>query len=145
MEVKAMKKLMCPKGKITFSTILIMLILFYGGFVAYKFISSRLTKAQIKNEIIEKYGFIRGPDFTEEKGEDVIIDILISHDLFDDPEEEDPDKIGRESSPGTEIFVEIKNGHSETHFIVTYNDQVDLLFFKVKVRYVIDEEIRNYN
>ena len=140
------------KGKVNISSILIIAILVYGAFVAFKIISSRITKSQIKNEIIEKFGFIRGTEFTPEKGEQVIREILIEHDLYTEDEigdEESEDEYGDKEinveAYGTRIAVEIRQKGSKIWFSVEYVDEINLIFFKTKARYDFEDEMLNYN
>jgi hypothetical protein len=149
MEVRKMRN---QKGKVNISSILIIVILVYGAFAAFKIISSRITKSQIKNEIIDKFGFIRGPQFTPEKGEQVIREILIQHDLYSEDvsyAEEDEYETAAEDVNveyyGTRIAVEIRQKGSKIWFSVEYVDEINLLLFKTKSRYLIEYEMLNYN
>jgi hypothetical protein len=149
MEVRKMRN---QKGKVNISSILIIVILVYGAFAAFKIISSRITKSQIKNEIIDKFGFIRGPQFTPEKGEQVIREILIQHDLYSedvsDAEEDEYETAAEDVNVeyyGTRIAVEIRQKGSKIWFSVEYVDEINLLLFKTKSRYFIEYEMLNYN
>lgn len=140
-----------PKGKANISSILIIIVLGYGAFLAFKFISSRVTKTQIKTEILEKLGYIRGPEFTPEKGEDIIRKILIDHNLYSEDasegevnENESEDKNVNAESDVTKIKVEVQQGGSKIRFTVEYMDEIDLLLFKTKAHYNIEEEMLNY-
>jgi hypothetical protein len=150
MEVKKMRN---QKGKVSISSALIILVLFYGGFVAFKFIASRINRAQIKNEIIDKFGYIRGPDFTPEKGEEVIREIMIQHNLYSeavsDGSENENESIDNEAVNveiyGTRIDVEVRKKGSKIWFSVEYIDEINLFFFKTKARYTFEDEMFNYN
>lgn len=142
------------KGKINLSTILIIIVLAYGGFVAFKLISSRVTKSQIKNEIIEQFGFIRGTDFSGEKGEQIIIKILEEHDLYkqelpslgEQDEDEDEDEAAEETNKEyyePKIYCELKG--NKITFSVEYIDTVNLLLFKLREKYFFEHEMLNYN
>lgn len=144
------------KGKANISSILIIAILVYGGFVAFKIISSRITRSQIKNEIIDKFGYIRGTQFTSEKGEQVIREILIEHNLYSEDVsggEKEENEYENESEAedvnvenyGTRIAVDIRQKGSKIWFSVEYFDEINLLFFKTKARYYIEHEMLNYN
>ncbi|UCH95732.1 MAG: hypothetical protein JSV88_02495 [Candidatus Aminicenantes bacterium] len=154
-----MKSKAIQKGKITIGSILIFLVLFYGGFVAFKIVTSRLTKSQIKNEIVDKFGYIRGPDFTIERGERVIREVLKEYDLFreeevdvgeegeeDEYESESGDDagIGKESM-ATRIKVEVRQKGAKVWFHVDYVDEINLILFKSTARYSIEDEVLNYN
>jgi hypothetical protein len=155
MEVKKMRN---QKGKVNITSILIVAVLVYGAFVAFKIISSRVTKSQIKNEIIEKFGFIRGTEFTPEKGEEVIREILIAHNLYtedvireeeDENEDENADEFGNKEinveAYGTKISVDVRQNGSKIWFSVEYVDEINLLLFKTKARYQFEDEMLNYN
>jgi hypothetical protein len=147
MEVKKMRN---QKGKVNISSILIIAVLIYGAFAAFKVISSRVTKTQIKSEIIEKFGFIRGTDFTPGKGEEIIREILIAHNLYsedggegEENEYESGDENVNVKSLGTKIVVNVQG--AKITFSVEYTDVIDFIFFKSKARYLIEEEMLNYN
>jgi len=140
------------KGKVNIGGILIIAVLVYVAFVAFKVISSRVTKTQIKSEIIEKFGVILGMDFTPEKGEETIRGIMIAHNLYseaagegEENEYESGDKNVKAVSDQTKIAVELRQNGTKIRFVVEYIDEIDLLLFKTKARYSIDEEIFNYN
>lgn len=142
------------KGKANITGILIIAILVYGAFAAFKIIASGITKSQIKNEIIDKFGYIRGPDFTPEKGEQVIREILIEHDLYsedvsggeeDEYENQSGDEDVNVEYYGTRIDVEIRQKGSKIWFSVEYIDEINMLLFKIKKRYVFEDEMFNYN
>jgi hypothetical protein len=140
------------KGKTNISSILIIAVLVYGAFAAFKIISSGITKSQIKNEIIEKFGYIRGTEFTPERGEEVIREILIEHDLYTEDvigEEEDENEFGDKEinveAYGTKIAVEIRQKGSKIWFSVEYVEEISLLLFNIKKRYYFEDEMFNYN
>jgi len=131
-------------GKFNISSILIIIIIGYGAFVAFKFISSRVTKTQIKTEILEKIGYIRGMDFTPEKGEEIIRRILIDHNLYTENVGEGEGNENVESFE-TKVKVELQQAGSKIWLAVEYMDKIDLLLFKTRMRYNIEEEMLNYN
>ena len=159
MEVKKMKGNANQKGKITITTIIVFIVVFYGGFVAFKIITSRLTKAQIKNEIVDKFGFVRGADFTPEKGREIIEEVMEDHgfltpDEIRPREESDEDTYRDESETegesavareGTKIFVEVRDKGAKAWFRVEYTDIIDLILFNQKARYSFEDEVINYN
>lgn len=134
-------------GKIRISTVLIILVVFYGGFVAVKIVSANLTKSQIKNEIIDKLGFVRGSDFTPELGEKIIREILEENDVMP-PDNEIVFEEDGETKAGLkrpEIFVEKEEKTAKILFFVEYEYEVNLLLFKYKKIYTIDDEMMAYN
>lgn len=144
-------------GKITFSTIIFFLILFYGGFVAFKMFSTHITKGQIKNEMIDKIGFIRGMDFSEEKAEQIIMDILKAHGVSKPLDSTGNESSSVSSSTGTDnngenkkveypvVKVELDEKEAQIYCHIEYETMVDYLLFKQRKVIVIDEKMRSYN
>jgi hypothetical protein len=156
MEVKMIKN---QTGKATITTILIIVIICYGAFVAYKFISAKLTRTQIKNEVINKFGILRGPDFSEEQGQKFVRDILIANGILsNDPtvkseDEEsgeyydDVEEVRTTDVRGKKVIysVRLNENRSKITFYIQYEYLVDLLIFEVTQVHDIKEEMLNYN
>jgi len=139
------------KGKVTITTILFFVVLFYAGFVVVKIISANLTKSQVKNEIIDKFGYIRGNDFAPEEGEKIILQVLKdngvlpadeNYDFEDDEETVNQSKSGLKAP---EIYVEFNKKSAEIVFFVEYEYEVSLVLFKYKKIYTIEDKMRSYN
>ena len=158
------------QGKANISAIIVMLLIFYGGFVAFKFISVRITKGQIKNDVINRFGFVRGPDFTEKQGRNIIREILAQHEIIPEAKPEAEDEYYEEESDvgvedagsqaeGTEGTGETRNKEEKTliiqvkldekkrniKFHIRYEVEVDLIIFKSKQVFDIQEQMRNYS
>lgn len=145
---------MNSKGKVSFSTIIFFVVLIYGGFVAYKILAARVTMGQIKKEIVDKIGFIRGQDFDKEKGEEIAWRILRAHDV-DKPAKpnnlpppstagsSDSEKNKKEELPIVEVTVDKKA--SKIYIYVKYDVILDFLIFKQHKVFEIDEEMRSYS
>lgn len=162
------------RGKANISAIIVMLLIFYGGFVAFKFISVRITKGQIKNDVINRFGFVRGPDFTEKQGRNIIREILAQHEIIpeakleteDDYYYEEEGGVGvedagsqAEGTEGAEVTGETRNKAEKTliiqvkldekkrniKFHIRYEVEVDLIIFKSKQVFDIQEQMRNYS
>lgn len=161
------------RGKANISAIIVMLLIFYGGFVAFKFISIRITKGQIKNDVINRFGFVRGPDFTERQGRNIIREILAQHDIIPEAKPEAEDEYYEEESDagvenagsqaeGTEaaegtgetknkeektliIRVKLDEGKRNIRFYIRYEVVIDLIIFKSKQVFDIQEQMRNYS
>ncbi|NIM13141.1 MAG: hypothetical protein GTO45_13560 [Candidatus Aminicenantes bacterium] len=161
------------RGKANISAIIVMLLIFYGGFVAFKFISTRITKGQIKNDVINRFGFVRGPDFTERQGRNIIREILAQHNIIPEakPEAEDDEYYEEETDVGVEdagsqaegteeaegtgdtkstedktliIWVKLDEKKRNIKFHIRYEVVIDLILFKSKQVYDIQEQMRNY-
>ena len=50
------------QGKITFMSLIVFCILVLGGFMAFKYIGTGIEKKQIKKEVFDTLGSIRGSD-----------------------------------------------------------------------------------
>ncbi len=48
------------RGKITFMNLVVFLILVLGGFMAFKYIATGIEKKQIKKEVFDSLGSMRG-------------------------------------------------------------------------------------
>ena len=139
------------KGKVTITTILFFVVLFYAGFVAVKIISANLTKSHIKNEIIDKFGYMRGDDFKVEEGEKIIRQVLKDNGVLPADENydfEDDEETESQSNRGLkppEIYVEFDKKASEISFFAEYEYEVSLILFKYKKIYTIEDKMRSYN
>lgn len=147
-------------GKISFSTIIFFLAILYGGFVAYKFINVRLGNGEIKNEVVNKIGSTRGPDFIIDDGVKIIKDILIEKKIVaseneiqvlgDDTEDSSNDSASENSNtpknpPNATIALKFNDGRSKLTLFIKYNVLLDCILFKTKQELTIEDEILNYN
>ena len=112
---------MKQNGKITFGGFIFLLLIVYGGFVAVKLIGAKYMQSQIKNEVFDEMGLLRGVGFTSEKGEQAIIDILLKHKsvMFDKRQDV------------IEVIIDRKKGRIKYRF--EYKIKSDLILFK-KIR-----------
>jgi hypothetical protein len=157
--------MMNQKGKISFTTIIMLLIVVYGGFLAFKFIAARADSTSIKAEIVNRIGLLRGPDFTLEDGVRVIREVLVAHKVLTSGErvkiegEEDTGGTGESSGEGSgessgtnsqlpprvAISVKFIENKTKVRFLVTYDVELDLILFKSKQDYSIEDEVTNFN
>lgn len=146
-----------PRGGMKFSTILIIVILFYAGLVTVKIVSANIMKGQIKTDIIEQMGYYRGPDFTTESGEKLIRDVLKKHGVLDlDYEDENyednyqySEEELRSKNPedykGHGITVNLNDKKSMIKFHLRYKHVNDFIFFKQPKVYDVEGEVQNMN
>ncbi len=153
-----------PSGKLNFVGILLVVFIFYGGFVAFKFISSNIAKGQLKTDIENMLGQYRGPDFTEEEGRELIAKLMYEKGVISEAQrvmfvEDAGYDNGEEASSGDEnadssdngkakkvsINVKLKDRKSKIRFVVQYETDLDLLIFKTRRLHTIEEEVFNYN
>lgn len=120
------------QGKLNFTGLLMMAIVFYGGFAAVKFISVSLMVSQIENEIVDRFGEFRGSDFTEEQAMQKIRDILAGKAVIFNPD--DP----------AAVDVQIDPKQGKIFYYYKFEVETDYLFFKNKKVVEVDKEMRSY-
>lgn len=150
-----------PSGRLNILGILVIVLIFYGGFVAFKFISANIANGQLKTDIENLLGQYRGPDFTEEQGVELIAKLLYQNDIITEAQRvtfvENAD-YGDDSGSGGQnvddsdgeakkvsIKVRLRDRNSKVHFVVQYETDLDLVFFKSRQSFTIEEEVYNYN
>ncbi len=119
-------------GKITFGGILLMLIILYGGYAAVMLISTSLMQSQIKNEVKESLGYIRGATLTNEMACDAIKDILLKKDVIFDEKDQG----------AVDVTIDRKAGKILYYF--RYDVEINFIFFKHKKTVEAKEEMRSY-
>lgn len=160
MEVEKMKNTrmnLLPVGGIKFSTILMLVVVFYAGFVLVKVVSANIMRGQIRADIIDQMGYYRGPDFTIEAGEKVITEILKKHGVLDleyDNEYYDDDYVYSEAEKksdnpedykGHGINISLNDKKSMINFHLRYKYTNDFIFFKTVKVYDVEGELQNFN
>ena len=120
------------QGKLNFTGLLMLAIVFYGGYAAVKYISTNLMVSQIENEIVDDFGLKRGSDFTEEQAIQSIREILSRKDVIFNPD--DPDAVD----------VQIIPKQGKIIYYYKFEVEVDYLFFKKKKVVEVENEMRSY-
>jgi hypothetical protein len=123
---------MNQKGKITFLSLIALLIIVYGGFAAVKLIGSSLADKHIEKAVIEELGTARGSYFSSEMGEDIVRKILKdNHVIFDENDE-----------GAVEVNMNQKKGTIE--FYYRYKVEINLIFFKKMKTVEVRSEVAAY-
>ena len=123
---------MNQRGKVTFLSLIVFLLLAYGAFVAIRLLGSGFSDKQIEKEIIETLGATRGSHFTPEMGENTIRTILRKNNvIFDEKDEE-----------AIEVFINHKKGTIE--FYYRYEIEINLIFFKKRKVIEVENEVSAY-
>ncbi len=108
-------------GRVTVLSLLMLALLVVGGFMAFKYLSSNFSKREIKREVYDTIGTIRGGGVTVERMEGAINEVLVK----------------RGVKP-LEINVEFREGQIDYSF--SYEITTDyLLFKKIETIEVADE------
>lgn len=153
--------MMKREGKMNFTGIFIILIICYGAFVAYKFIMVRVEKAEIKTDVVNQLGTMRGQDFTIDAGVEAIYKILKEQGIANETErirvetdgDDGPttsflnDSDDDASKVPPRIIISLKYAESKSKLIISikYNTVVDLIFFKTKQDVDIEEDVLTYS
>ena len=112
---------MNQKGKITFTSLIIFLLLVYGVFVAVKLLSVGFTNTQIAKEVKDRVGYLRNSsNVTATKVQEDIIEILLKKDVIFNKDD------------NTAVSVEIDSTTLRIHYYYKYDVETDLIFFKKK-------------
>ena len=123
---------MSQSGKTTFLSIIALLLIVYGSFVAIKLIGSSFSDKQIEKEVIEMLGATRGSHFTPEIGVESIIKILKKNQvIFDEKDEET-------------VSVNVNHKKGTIEFYYRYEVEINLILFKKRRVVEIRNEVAAY-
>jgi len=115
------------RGKATFMSLIALVILVLGGFMAFKFIGTNLEKKQIKKDVFNAIGEVRGHDFSDGELRGIVEDILVKH--------------------GVEILeldASLEKSRAIIHYSFTYKLETDYLLFKRSEIIEVVDQIENY-
>ena len=119
-------------GKITITSLIILLMMAYGVFVAVKLISASFQDTQIAKEVKDKVGYLRNSsNVSAARVQEEIIGILMKKDIIFDKDDD------------AAVSVEIDRASLRIHYSYKYEVETNLIFFKkrrpVEVRDVTSE------
>lgn len=115
-----------------FTGLLILVIIFYGGYVAVKLISASMTETQIEKEVVERLAMYRSTDLTDEDAMKHIREVIGKHDVIFDDEQ-----------GGVDVQIDRKGG--KIFYYYKYGMEVDLIFWTKEKTVEVDSEIRSYD
>jgi hypothetical protein len=123
---------MSQSGKTTILSLIALLLIVYGSFVAIKLIGSSFSDKQIEKEVIEMLGVTRGSHFTPEIGVESIIKILKKNQvIFDEKDEET-------------VSVNVNHKKGTIEFYYRYEVEINLILFKKRRVVEIRNEVAAY-
>ncbi|MCU0235973.1 MAG: hypothetical protein MUC72_02700 [Acidobacteria bacterium] len=114
------------RGKMTFMSLIAMLILVVGGYMAFKYIGTGITKKQIKKEVFDTLGSTRGGDRDNAQLVAIIEDILV-----------------KKNVEILDVAAELDN-RSVIHYSFSYRIETDYLFFKSSEVVDVEGAIENF-
>lgn len=115
------------RGKMTFMSLIAVVILVLGGYMAFKFIGTNLENKQIKKDVFNAIGEVRGHDFTNAELQGIIEGILQKH--------------------GVEILelsAELDKGKAVIHYSFKYKVETDYWLFKRSEIVEVIDQIENF-
>lgn len=115
------------RGKMTFMSLIAMIILVAGGFMAFKYIGTEMGKKQIKKEVFDTLGTYRGGQMTDVRATEIIEEILTKKQVE---------------------ILDVAAGINSSNYIdysFSYRLQTDYLLFKRSEIIEVAGEIANYN
>jgi len=111
------------RGKITFMDLIVFLILVLGGFMAFKFIATAIEKKQIKKEVFDSLGSMRGGEMESSRIQAAIERLL-----------------EKKKIEILEVYAELDNNKGMIYFSYKYKiDTNYLLFRRSEIIEVVDE------
>jgi hypothetical protein len=119
------EKMNLQKGRMTMTSFLITLILVYGGFVGYKFLSGYFAKKELSKEVHDTLGRVRGGGFTSERAEEIVTGILKKRGI-------------------TPLEVIVKLGEGKLVYHYKFEQTTDYLLFQKKEVVDVTEEMEAY-
>jgi hypothetical protein len=115
------------RGKMTFMSLIAMVILIVGGFMAFKYIGSGLEKKQIKKEVFDTLGSTRGGDKDDAELVALIEAVLKKRQI-----------------EILDVAATLDRGNSTIRYSFSYRVETDYLFFKHSEIVEVIDEIANY-
>lgn len=112
-------------GKMTFMSMIAMVILVVGGYMAFQFIGSNLEKKQIKKEVFDTLGTTRGGDRDDAALVAVIEEVLLKHKI-------------------EVLDIAATLERSVIHYSFSYSMVTDFLLFKRSEVIEVVDQIENY-
>ncbi|MEI6614684.1 MAG: hypothetical protein WCL37_07285 [Chrysiogenales bacterium] len=114
------------KGKITFLSVIVFCILAMAALMAFKYVVNAIDKKQIKKEIFDTMGVLRGSQLTEAKIREIVGQVL-----------------KKRSLQPLEVFSEFKS-NGEIYFYYKYEVSINYLLFKHNEIVDVEGEMENY-
>lgn len=115
------------RGKMTILSLVALVILVLGGYMAFKFIGSNLENKQIKKDVFNAIGEIRGQDFTNAQLQGIIEEVLLKHGV-----------------EVLELNADLDKGKALIRYSFTYRIETDYWLFKRSEIVEVTDQIENY-
>lgn len=120
------------RGKSTVTNLILLILVVFGVYALVKHLGANFTASQIAKNVKDRIGVERGADFTPEKGEQFIREILAQADVIFDERDED----------GVEVFIDTERQVIEYYF--RYEMDVNFLIFTQRRVFEVEDEMSSY-
>ena len=120
-------------GKSTALNMILLAIVFYGGFALVKHLGDNFQAREIASEVKKRIALERGSYFTEAKGMDFIRQILLKKDVIFDE--------GKEG----EVDVILNTEKQLIKYYFRYEVEINYLLFKSRRVFEIEDEMPSYS
>jgi len=120
-------------GKSTALNMILLAIVFYGGFALVKHLGANFQAREIASEVKKRIALERGSYFTEAKGMDFIRQILLKKDVIFDE--------GKEG----EVDVILNTEKQLIKYYFRYEVEINYLLFKSRRVFEIEDEMPSYS
>ena len=114
------------KGKITIMNVIVFCIIVLAGVIAVKYLAKGIDQKQIKKEIYDTIGVLRGSTLTDAKVREIISEVL-----------------NKRSLEPLEIFTEFRS-NNKIYFSYKYEITVNYILFKRNEIVAVEDEMENY-
>lgn len=114
------------KGKITIMNVIVFGILVLAVIIAIRFIAKGIDQKQIKKEVFDTIGVVRGSTLTDAQVREIITEVL-----------------EKKSLQPLEISVEFKS-NNKVHYSYKYEMTVNYILFKHSEIVAVEDEMENY-
>jgi len=121
------------KGKLTFTGIIVIALIFYGAYIAVQLITTAITEKEIAKRVKEKIGIERGYSFTNSKAEEFIHEILSKE-----------KGIIYNKSNENAIFVKIDKETTTILYYFEYSTEINYLFYKKRRKIKVEDTMASY-
>jgi hypothetical protein len=101
-------------------------MLVLAAFMAFKYLANGIEKKQIKKEIFDTIGVLRGSQLTDAKVREIVDQVL-----------------NKRSLQPLEVFSEFKS-NGKIYFSYKYEVSIDYLLFKRNEIVAVEDEMENY-
>jgi len=120
-------------GKLTFTGMVVIALIFFGGYISVQLITSAITKGEIAKQVKDRLGKIRGFSLTNDQAEEHIYKILSKQKgiIFG-------------KSEWDAISVRIDNENRTLSYYFEYGMETNFIFYKKRNKVQVKDSMRSF-